>query len=124
MRISGKQAKKVTLLKKSTTHDEYNQPVESWAADTANTSTDSSGKIYVERHFKGGDEGLESGQIVAWQRGKFKIRYISELDPSVNKNAQSDYMIRDGELDYDIINVQPINGREGMWIKLKARDND
>lgn len=116
MRISGKQARKVTLLKKSTTHNEYNEPVETWTADTANTATDASGNIYVEWWDQGGKETLESGQIVAVKDIRAKCRFITGLN-------ESDYRIKKDGIEYDIESIKEINRREGQLLMLQARDN-
>lgn len=113
MRFSGEQVRKIILLKKTTTTDEYNQPVTVWVPDT-DRFTD--GKFYMEWWDQGGKETLESGQRKAIQDVRGKCRFISGL------NAK-DYRIEKDGIEYDIQNIKEIGRREGQMVFMEARDN-
>lgn len=112
MRISGKQVRKVVLLKKTTTENEYNEPIETWNPDTSKYSA---GEFFVEWWDQGGKETLENGQIVAVKDTRCKCRYIADLN-------EKDYAIRKDK-DYDIQSIKEIGRSEGQLLILEARDN-
>src|SRR5699024_879583 len=109
----GENIRKVTLLKKTTTFNEYNEPVESWDADAGQFED---GKLYVEWWDQGGKEALESGQIVAIKDIRIKpvewIRNINEADYRIEKEGRQ----------YDIQSIKEM-GRSKQIIMLKAGDN-
>jgi len=113
MRLDGKQVRKVTLLKKSTTYDKYNQPVESWAADTANYDN---GNLFVEWWDQGGKEALQTGQVIAVKDVRCKCYYI----PGLNER---DYRIQKDGVEYDIQSIKEIGRKEGQMLILDSRDN-
>jgi len=113
MRISGTHVKKVILLKRTKTHDEQNQEIKTWVADTSKFPN---GKFYVEWWDQGGREGIEGGQMAAIKDIRCKCRYISGLN-------EKDYMIRKGGVDYDIESIKELGRNEGQIIMLKLPDN-
>lgn len=117
MRFSGDQIRLVTLLKKSTTHNDYNEPIEAWSADTDNDETDSNGKLYVEWWDQGGREVLTDGQTVATSDVRIKCRYIDGLNPN-------DYRIERDGVQYNIEQpIKEMGRREAQIVMLDARDN-
>lgn len=113
MRFSGEQVRLVTLLKKSTTYNSHNEPVETWAADE---TLFEDGLFYAEVWDQGGKEFLESGQIIAQKDIRLKCRYITGLN-------ESDYMIRLDSGDYDIESIKEIGRKDGQMLMLKKPDN-
>ena len=118
MKLSGPRTRLVTLLKKSVTYDDYNQPIETWEPDSS-PSTDN-GKMYMEWWDQGGKEALESGQIVAVQDVRGKCRFIDGL----TQQTQHNYRIEKDGVKYDIQNVKEVGRREGQILIMEARDND
>lgn len=112
MRLGGLNIKPVTLIKKTVTYNDQNEPIETWAAD----SNYPSGKIYVEWWDKGGREMLTGGQLIATSDIRCKTYYIDGLN-------ESDYKIRKDSIDYDIESIQEIGRQEGQMLMLKVEDN-
>jgi hypothetical protein len=113
MRLQGEHMRLVTLLKKSTTYGDHNEPVETWAADT---SLFPSGEFYVEWWDQGGREMLDGGQIIAQKDIRCKCYYISVLN-------EKDYRIRKDSKDYDIESIKEVGREEGQILMLKIEDN-
>lgn len=116
MKFSGNQMRKVTLLKKTVTENEYNEQVATWPADTANSATDDTGKIYMEWWDQGGREKMEGGLLVAVKDVRARCYYIDGLN-------EKDYRIKKDGVEYDIEHVKEIGRREGQQLMLMARDN-
>lgn len=113
MRLGGENIKVVTLLKKTVTYGDHNQPIETWAADT---SLFPSGKFFVEWWDQGGREQLTGGQIIASSDIRCKCYYISGLN-------ESDYQIQKDSINYDIESIKEIGRTEGYILMLKKEDN-
>jgi hypothetical protein len=112
MKFFGEQIRKVTLIKKTITHGDHNEEIETWAADT---TLFPSGEIYVEWWDQGGKE-FADGQLVAQKDIRAKCRFISGLN-------ESDYRIRKDSKDYDIESIKEIGRNEGQMLILKKFDN-
>ena len=113
MRLSGEHIKIVTLLKKTTTYGDHNEPIETWAADT---SLFPDGQFYVEWWDQGGKEMLTGGQIIAASDIRCKCYFISALN-------EADYRIRKDSIDYDIESIKEVGRQEGQILMLKKEDN-
>jgi head-tail adaptor len=112
MRLGGINVKAVTLLTKTVTYGDHNQPIETWAAD----SNYPGGKIFVEWWDQGGRESMSGGQIIAQNDIRCKTYYIEGLNAS-------DYRIRNNSKDYDIESIKELGRREGQILMLKIEDN-
>lgn len=119
MRLGGEKVRRVVLEKKTTTYDEYNQPVESWNPDTAKFP---GGVMYAEKWDQGGKETTD-GQVVAYSDVRFKCRYIEDLDPANNREAAGQYRLKHNERIYDIEQIKEIGRREGLILITEAQDN-
>lgn len=116
MKFSGNQMRKVTLLKRTVTTNDYNEEVNTWSADTANSATDANGKIYMEWWDQGGREKMEGGLLVAVRDVRARCYYIDGL------NAK-DYRIEKDGVEYDIEHVKEIGRREGQQLMLVDHDS-
>lgn len=109
--MRGEQVKKVTLLKKSTTYNDKNEPIDTWAADTQFPD----GELYCEWWDQGGRERMEDGQIVVAKDIRMMTRRITTLN-------ERDYRIRQNGDDYDIEMIKDI-GRTKQILMLDKKDN-
>lgn len=115
MSVRGKRVRYVIVEEKTVDKDDYGQPVEEWNPATGLSETDADGGIYAEEHHKGGDEGVEDGQILAWNKVIWKINPISSL------NAKDYRFTYDGKI-YDIETIWPIR-RHSQMVKTTQKDN-
>ena len=113
MMQNGVQVRKVTLLKKTVTYGNYNEPIETWAADTTKYSD---GIFYAEWWDQGGKEALKDNILAAYKDIRLKCRYISGLN-------ERDYRIRKDGDDYDIESIKELDRRKGQILILKILDN-
>ncbi|MAO66240.1 MAG: hypothetical protein CL666_14690 [Balneola sp.] len=105
----GEMDRHLTVEKKTTSTNDYNEEVESWGTD---------GTIWARKTDQHGDEEKEGGQIVATGRTKWTIYFYPGL------NAR-DYRFKDeyGNL-FDIIGEPMEKGfREFMEVETVRRDN-
>ncbi len=114
MRISGTQVRKVILLKKTVTKNDFNEDIIAWAADITKFAN---GEFCAEWWDQGGKEGLKDGQLAASKDIRAKCRYITGLN-------EADYRIRKDDLDYDIESIKEIGRNEGQMLILKRFDNE
>lgn len=116
MSLRSKRVEYIVIEKKTVTYNSVNEEVVTWqpAANLDNVA-DSSGGVYAEQHFKGGDESVKDGQMLAYQKVIWKTDVMDSLNPN-------EYRITfDGD-SYDIENVWQIR-RHSSMIKTQKQDN-
>lgn len=116
MSLRSKRVEYIVIEKKSTTTNNFNEPVATWSpAANLDGVTDSSGGIYGEQHFKGGDETTDGGQMVAYQKVIWKTDVMGSL------NARDYRITFDGDI-YDIEDIWKVR-RSNQMIKTEKQDN-
>lgn len=115
MRFRGEKTEKVTLRKQTTTYNEVNEPVETWADDST---------IYAEFMENHGKEGESDNQVLVIQDVRCKVRYKAKLDPDIDGNTpEADFRIKRGTTTYDIVSITKEGRREALKLMLTRRDN-
>jgi len=106
----GEMNREISLLRRTTTTNSYNESIESWSVEAT---------LFARRRDMSGSEGLEAGQIVATTKVEWTIYYYEGL------NAK-DYSIRDERGNtYDITSRPREKGfRKYMEIDTNVRDNN